>query len=510
VALVGRLVTPVTGTRAVPLAASRGAAAIALLLAVLPHDAPAQSGRVTGVTVIQAVDLRPLVDDSVPVGDVTGTGPYRQLSDGRVVRCVEGDPYCRFRSSGDRMTATPLVQDLFGTLWGFGEGLSAHAYLRARSPLGRRDLLWPRSDDEFDLLEAWVQLERERYRVRLGRQWTTTGLGLYNFDGVAAVFRRDALRAEAFGGLSLVAGLNEPHTGDVLAEIDDLPPDEPAYILGARLGTTFGPRGAVSGIYQRVIRTDRASLYSERIAADLSLRAFGSTFDAGWIHDLVTGEVNDARLRAARRLARRLDGALELRRHRPFFETWTIWGAFSPVAFDEIRGVLGWRAGTGRLGVDGRAGWRHYDETSAGLEAPALRSDGWRAGIGAEWAMRETLLWYGDYDVDIGFGASNSDLTLGGRWTPDERRFVGAAVTALTNIYEFRVGTGRVYGARVEAGMQVLAEARLVLDGAFYAHRLTNGAPGTDWSQRRLGLRLEWTVGQDPGQRATERARNTP
>jgi hypothetical protein len=266
----------------------------------------------------------------------------------------------------------------------------------------------------------------------------------------------------------------------------------------------------MAGTYQRVIRTDRASLYSERIAADLSLRAFGTSIDAGWIHDLVSGEVNDARLRLARPLARRLDGALEVRRHRPFFETWTIWGAFSPVAFDEVRGVLGWRHASGTLGVDGRAGYRQYDDANAGLETPALRTDGWRAGIGAEWAMRESLLWYGDYDVDIGFGASQSDVTLGGRWTPNDHRFVGAAVTALTNIFEFRVGTGRVYGLRLEAGTRVRGDARLVLDGAFYAHRLTRSAPSTDWSQRRLGLRLEWTVGRDPGEAATARSRSAP
>ncbi|HSA54276.1 MAG TPA: hypothetical protein VLE53_01175 [Gemmatimonadaceae bacterium] len=482
--------------------ASPGALIAALLCATLPGGAAGQSGRVTGTTFVQALDVRPLVDDSVPVGLTTGTGPYRQLEDGRLVRCVDPEPYCRYRRPGSRVLATPLVQDLRVTAWGFGEGVSAHAFLRGRSPLGRDDVLWPRADDQFDALEAWVQLDRERLRVRLGRQFTSNGLGVYNFDGGAVTAQRGDWRLEAFGGLSLVEGLNEPHTGDVLAEIDDLPPDENAWVLGGRLGTALGRRGVVSGTYQRVIRTDRASLYSERVAGNLSLRAAGTTVDAGWIHDLVTGEVNDALLRLARPLPRRLNGTLELRRHRPFFETWTIWGAFSPVAFDEARAALGWRDATGRLSVDTRGAWRRYEETNAGLESIPLRTDGWRVGVGAEWSPRDALLWYGDYDVDIGFGASSANVTLGGRWMPDERRFLGAAVTALQNIYEFRVGTGRVLGLHLEGGRDLSRDVRLVLDGAVYAHRLTP-APGTaDWSQRRFSVRLEWTVGADPGMAA--------
>lgn len=469
------------------------------LLATLPVTSGAQSGRVTGTTLMQGVDLRPLVDDSVAAGLATGTGPYRQLEDGRLVRCVDPEPFCRFRRSGSRVLATPLVQDLRATAWGFGEGVSAHTHLRARSALGRRDLLWPRAGDQFDALEAWVQLDRERWRARLGRQFTSNGLGLYNFDGASVTAHRGNWRLEAFGGLSLVEGLHDWHGGDVLAEIDDLPPDEHGWVLGGRVATVLGGRGAVSGTYQRVIRTDRASLYSERLAGSLSLRAMGATIDAGWIHDLVSGDVNDARLRLARALPRRLAGALEVRRHRPFFETWTIWGAFSPVAFDEARATLGWRDPSDRLAIDARTAWRRYGETSAGLESIPLRTDGWRAGIGAEWTPRESFLWYGDYDVDIGFGASRSDATLGGRWMPDERRFLGAAVTALENIYEFRVGTGRVLGLRLEGGTGIGQDTRIVVDGALYAHRLTRESPVTDWSQRRFSVRLEWTLGSDPG-----------
>lgn len=487
--------------------------ACALALVVLAGSAAllhAQAGRVSGTTYLQAVDLRPLVEDSVPVAQAVGTGPYRQLADGRLVRCAEGDPFCYFRRSGGRVLGTPLVQDLRGTAWGVGEGISAQAHLRVRSALGRRDLLWPRAGDEFDALEAWVQLDRERWRLRLGRQWTANGLGFYNFDGGTLALRRGGARLEAFGGASLVAGLNESVVGGILGEIDDLPPDDRGWVLGGRLSTALGERGALSGTYQRVIRADRAALYSERVALDGSLRWLGSTIDAEWVHDLVGREVNDARLRISRALPARFGGTLEVRRHRPFFESWTIWGAFSPVAFDEARATLAWRDRLDRIAIDARAGWRQYDETSAGLSTPALRTDGWRAGIGAEWQPRAALLWYGDYDIDIGFGASRSDATVGGRWMPDDDRFVGAAVTTLQNIYEFRVGTGRVLGVMVEGGTRVVRDARLVLDAGVYVHDQSRGAQGTDWSQRRVSARLEWTLGRDPGELAPPLERRAP
>ena len=68
-------------------------ATIVLLFVSAPISSHAQSARVTGTTLVQAVDLRPLVDDSVPVGLATGNGPYRQLEDGRLVRCVDPEPY---------------------------------------------------------------------------------------------------------------------------------------------------------------------------------------------------------------------------------------------------------------------------------------------------------------------------------------------------------------------------------------------------------------------------------
>jgi hypothetical protein len=181
---------------------------------------------------------------------------------------------------------------------------------------------------------------------------------------------------------------------------------------------------------------------------------------------------------------------------------------FSPVAFDEVRGTVGWRDAQDRLTANARGAWRQYDETDAGLQSIPLRTDGWRAGAGAEWMPDPAWLWHADYDVDIGFGAARSDGSIGGRWTASERVFVGAAVSLLENIYEFKVGKGRVLGVRLDGGVRFSRDVRAVVDGGWYAHRLTSNVPTTDWSQRRFSARLEWTVGRDPGEAANAQSKS--
>ena len=53
--------------------------------AAFAGSAGAQGVRVNGVSAMQLVDVRPLVEDSVPIGQASGTGPYRLLPDGTVL-----------------------------------------------------------------------------------------------------------------------------------------------------------------------------------------------------------------------------------------------------------------------------------------------------------------------------------------------------------------------------------------------------------------------------------------
>jgi hypothetical protein len=187
---------------------------------------------------------------------------------------------------------------------------------------------------------------------------------------------------------------------------------------------------------------------------------------------------------------------VEARHSRPFFELWTIWGAFAPVGFDEGRATADWRPAGSQFSYSLRGAYRQYAATEAGL---SLRTNGWRAGGDVRWQGDGPLSAFASYDIDIGSGAANTDVRSGARWLASSGLSFGADVMMTQNIYEFRIGTGRIYGASVDGAIGLRPDVRLVMDAGLYQHTLTNGAPGPDWTQRRASARIEWMLGRDPG-----------
>ena len=109
--------------------------------------------------------------------------------------------------------------------------------------------------------------------------------------------------------------------------------------------------------------------------------------------------------------------------------------------------------------------------------------------------------------MDVGAGAARSEGDVGVRWEPGDRVYLGALVSAWQSIFEFRVGTERVYGFGLDAGVRLRPDLRVVGDIATYRTDASRSALTTDWNQRRATLRLEWSVGGDPGAPALPRAR---
>lgn len=472
---------------------------VGMLLAGVVASGAAQSVRVSGTSWIQLVDLRPLRLDSVTYASTTVDAQgFRTTTDGQPVQCPTEGGYCTLLVSDARRTAAPLVQDLTLSGWGLGQGISVHAHLRGRGTLGSDALPWPRAADHFDALDAYLNIERDRYRLRLGRQFTAGALGRFNFDGVALAVRQPTWSVEGFGGASLVAGLNEGYTAGGMGVVDDLPPDDGAWLLGARARYRPSPRTSIQAEYQRTLRDDRGALYAERASAAATTRLAGVGIEAEWTEDLLTRTVNEARLMLRRAFPRAHEATLELRRSRPFFELWSIWGAFSPVAFDEARGAVRKVTAHGRLDARLGGAYRRYGESNAGLAVAPLREDGWRVNGAITYTFSDQLSAYGDYARDINPGASRSDATAGLAWS-SPRWTVGAAISALQSIYEYRLGTGRLYQAMVNGSLQLASDLRVAGDLALSRQRTSPASRGTDWSQRRASLRLEWLVGHDPG-----------
>jgi hypothetical protein len=304
-----------------------------------------------------------------------------------------------------------------------------------------------------------------------------------------------------YGGWSLLAGTDDRQPSTQFGKVDDLPADDAGMIFGARARYRPTTGTVLSGIYQRVMAVNRSQIYSERLALDASARLRYGTLDASVVNNLGTGEWEEARLRALTPTSKAWSAMAEVRRHVPFFEMWTIWGAFSPVGYDEARATVTYRPvhGSASLGMHG--GYRKYRETDAGYD---LRTNGWRGGADVSWQPREHWSAGATYDVDVGFGGSTSDFSGSLRWIASPDLFLGVQASSLQNIYEFRVGTGRVIGLALDGAVRLTPDTRIAFDAGLYRHDTSNGSPVTDWSQRRASVRFEWTVGRDPGERGAK------
>jgi hypothetical protein len=449
------------------------------LLLLAGRPLPAQQVRVTGSASLRYIDIRPLVRDSVAAADAGDGGLLRQLKDGRVVRCIPGEAYCHDTRAGRRVSTIPLIQDVEASAWGLGRGVHLFAHMRGRTGWGGDPRLWPRSDDAIEVLAAYAELDRERLRVRAGRQWRVSGLGFYNFDGIAVAVRSGATAwLEAFAGRSLMRGLHEPRTSGALESIESLAPPAAGLLLGLQARYRPLPRLALGATYQVDFRDDGAGLYAEVAAADGVLRLGAGSIEGALEVDVATGLLNEGRLRIRAPPVHAAALHAEVRHYRPYFELWTIWGAFSPVGFDEARAGVAW-AGARGIVVRGDASYRSYRGAGAGITA--ARDDGWGLGVGGSWAPAEA--WRGEAALRIEAGAGAA------------RRDAHAAVTRRFG----DAGSITVVGLGAEAAFRLTDRSAVRGGFAAYQHLEAGPAPGPDWTQRRASLRIEWTVGAEPG-----------
>jgi hypothetical protein len=169
--------------------------------------------------------------------------------------------------------------------------------------------------------------------------------------------------------------------------------------------------------------------------------------------DAATRSLNQARLILRSPPVGRITLFTELRRYRPYFELWTIWGAFSPVGFDEGRGGLTWATPSGRLTVRGEASYRDYGDADQEEAADALRTSGWGVGTSVVWSPDQWWTVDGSYRVETGFGAARRNGMAGVRRLFGDAASVGIRRWCSSDLEfwlaEGAVGTGRRRRARL-------------------------------------------------------------
>jgi hypothetical protein len=467
------------------------------VLLALPGEVIAQGVNGTARSYVSYLQVQALVLDSIPVGGVPGEGVQRNLPDGTPANC--GEIQCVYYRSGTKESVVPLLQDVELNIWTGVTGLRAYAHVRGRSAQGDKKL-WPRSQESFEALSAYVEYSRSFYRIQAGRMWQTNSLGFYNFDGGSVSVRLPkGLNFELFGGLSLVRGLNQPHHSELISSVESLEPRFDAFLGGIHARWRPVPALSTAFTYQREGTRRYDDLYAERIAGSARLLLGKVTLNGEVKYDLATRTTNLARANLSSPLGGGLRGSVEVRSYVPFFELWTIWGAFSPVGFQEVQGRLDWMSTSGRVSGHAYGSKRAYEDTDADAPPGAeIRNDGWRVAAGGRVTIREGLILGGEYRRDVGFGSSRSggDFSL--------QKFVGPATylaiqgTAFETFSEFRVGSGTVVGGGIVAETPI-GPATLRGNAMLYKHTQSDRPSILDLNQTRMSLTLEIPIGRDPG-----------
>ena len=286
-----------------------------------------------------------------------------------MVTCIPGE-FCRWFPSGDVESVTLLTEDLRIAYW---PGIEGSPPRRTCARYGTDDL-WPRSEQEIEALYAFVSYEDTDYRVRAGRQQRTNGLGYYNFDGASFLWRGfDPVRIDVYGGWSLARNLNAPRTGSLLEDADEFAPDDQGWILGFDVQGRIGSYATGAFTYQREIRDDRLALYTERVAGDVGIGFAGLRGPCGRLRPRLRG------VHQASAVPVPVVAGVEAMRAAPIhavLRAWTIWGAFSPVGFDEARGWLAWSSSGGEVRLVRIQDLRGHH---TGAQFVDLEDDGWRA-----------------------------------------------------------------------------------------------------------------------------------
>ena len=478
---------------------SIGAAGAALLLLARAEGAGAQGYHLRLDTRIQSVSFRGWALDSIPVGDTVSTpGEGPTSSDGYAVRCFTGAAYCTFFRPGPERRSQPLTTTADLTVWGLGvAGLSVHALGRLGADVGGADY-WPGTEPAVQLLEGYAQYATRRATVRLGRQVVASRLGTTGFDGAGVELRdrRRGLDVQGYVGWGLARGSALPVTSPAVNPLDDFQPVARQIVAGG--GAGWRSSGAEARVeYQREVDPKTDKFVSERLALQGAVRPHERvSLSAGADYDIAFGWWGSAEAALAY-TDRRVRAQVGVRRYRPHFDLWTIWGAFSPVPYraaDAAVSVVAHR----RLTVRGR--YERYEFDDAEASTPLFQgaeSGGWRWELGGTLTPASGWTVDGAYRAEYGPGAASAGFAGQVAYAPSRRLSIALTGSSFKRPLEYRFNEAVAHTIGLDAEFEASTAVRLGVSASRYdeSHDRPDAA-AYDWDQFRLAARVVLQLGR--------------
>ncbi len=460
--------------------------------------ASAQGYRLRLDTRYQLVAFRGVTPDSILADSaVTGSTGGFQTPEGFAVECSPGSRFCRFFRAGPRLASQPFVSSADLTVWGLGiAGLSVRGNARWGVDLGRNDF-WPGTQPALQLLEGYAEYSTPSITGRLGRQHVTGRFGWTGFDGGALTARlpRQGLELAVYGGWGLARSLDVPITSPSLNPLDEFQLPERQLTAGATLGWR-SRQADLHAEYRREVDPSADLFVSERTAFTAVLRpAEHVSVTGGTEYDLAQGWWGSSDL-FLRYGDDRFNADAGVRRYRPFFELWTIWGAFSPVSYTAVDGSVSFVIKPIRLRASGERYW--FDDSGAETALASFGDRGWRNSLSATARLSPTLTLDGGYHRESGPGASSRSWDARITWLPAPALTLSAFGSTFLRPLELRFDDAQVDAVGIDAAFRASERLQLALTGAqYFEERRRPDAGAFDWNQFRLHARVTWIFGSD-------------
>lgn len=474
---------------------SRNAMAAAGLLALVPAVLPAQGYQLRVSGGVQAVSFRGYSADSIPVDSVVqGPNGGLETPTGYAVSCTSGMPYCNYWVPGPIQHATPGMAQAALTMWGLGvTGLRVQVNGYAASDLGSA-ATWPGTTPSFQLIEGYAEYAAPAWTAVLGRKIVTGRLGTYTFDGGQLTGRLASAGVQLSGyiGEGLAQGSSLPYTSDALTPQEEYLPDQNPVVAGL-YGGWVSRQVEVNAEYRREVDQTTDYFGSERVAGSATLRPLPDwSLVGGVVYDIATGLWGSADA-AVRYTTPKVGAVVGYKRYAPFYELWTVWGAFSPVPYNAVYGSL-WVQATHRLQL--RLRGESYQFEDADVSAPLVNIEdaGWRVSGGGTYQISDAWQAQLGYQNEFGPGASASGWDGSVTFAPDGRLSIMAYGSSLSRPLEYRWDQSVVKLYGVQASVVARENVTVAFTVARYDEdRERPDAASFEWDQVRFGAKVIMT-----------------